>query len=1091
MAAQHAPPYHEKADDLTLYVHNGRGAINKILELLQDACVGDGPMPDIMMFQEANISEDNADRILGDVPQGWAAGHSAKPSGHMSGVLTIIRTGVLLGSNTRIEPVMDVSNPTLDLLALKIRNLLIVNVYLHITKNKNRLEVIQDVIEHVSDLLTDHPGCQMIIGGDFNCPHHWRQLIENMEALDMFAVLPCSNLAEPTHFRGGVLDWIFTSSKIKTDPLTILKRGEDHFPLKTYVSVPLDKETKVLKYSFNWKGLPDIQKSPEKHSELMAAVLGATKGVNISEYRDRLLNDVLPKFLGTKVTSGRSIPRSWYEQDISLARRVYRATCRRYHNHPTPENREEMRAAHKAYQRAMRKRRHQAKAEMARKVGINHYSIYKLVTSKKGQGSQSRFIPNMETLLEFWTTQFNHDDALQHGWWDNKTFEAGLNGKIPAVAFTADQVQEAFAQMKTKKAPGDDDIRVALFKGAPKELYEELARMFTEMVNVDEPLPTWMKQSVGKLLYKQKGPRKDPSNYRVIVMAPLFAKIFEKMLENWGRRLVDQGVLKIAEEQGGFMPGRSTHDSVFLLLSLRDAQIRRGKKMYACFLDIRKAFDSVDHKIFLQHMRDTGAPEEWIRLLAKMLEERQLKLFDALIELKVGTVQGSPVSPLLFVLFINPMIQRLKDLGKGINLLRDDENMQRVISSLLFADDTCLVAESLGDLRDMLEVCSSWAKDFGMKFNASKSELLQLAGKIPRVRTTVTIDGEKIPWIKEVKYLGIVINEGKRRRHAAPTAKMWKAYHRVKGALTSGLPLPIRDQLLLIQADILSIALYPSPVVKMDYNTIDRFINRVLCRITGCQQRWTSATFLRAELGLPSSRYLADYRALSYYWHLSRETWFHDLLPMFQGTTPLQRIVDMAQLYGIDLDTVRNFAQSEWKGHVKAKIMEAAEEHMNVLLLNRRYPYKAEPFMRMRPYIRNGGSHARYGLKFRWERIRRSDKRFVRSNEVAVTACEECNGSHGRQLSSFKDLMSDCANIVPARHRKIRDEAIQAIIQDISGEDLQAFGTPLRLRLETQLKDAVETLSWPRCSNESLGNVLDMFARVIKSQERRSTLNAG
>jgi hypothetical protein len=143
---------------------------------------------------------------------------------------------------------------------------------------------------------------------------------------------------------------------------------------------------------------------------------------------------------------------------------------------------------------------------------------------------------------------------------------------------------------------------------------------------------------------------------------------------------------------------------------------------------------------------------------------------------------------------------------------------------------------------------------------------------------------------------------------------MWKAYHRVKGALGSRLPIPLRDQLLLLQADILSIALYPSPVVKMDYSTIDRFINRVLCRITGCQQRWTSACFLRTELGVPSSRYVADSRALSYYWHLTRGTWFHELLPLFQGRRPLQRYTEMAHQYNIDLTTVGDFTHFEWKG---------------------------------------------------------------------------------------------------------------------------------------------------------------------------------
>lgn len=119
-------------------------------------------------------------------------------------------------------------------------------------------------------------------------------------------------------------------------------------------------------------------------------------------------------------------------------------------------------------------------------------------------------------------------------------------------------------------------------------------------MTLSDPLPVWTKESVGKMLYKQKGSRKDPSNYRIIVMAPLFAKIYEKMLKNWGRKMVADGLLDIADEQGGFRAQRSTHDNAFLLESIRDAQIKRKRLLYAVLLDLRKAFDTVDHKIFLQ-----------------------------------------------------------------------------------------------------------------------------------------------------------------------------------------------------------------------------------------------------------------------------------------------------------------------------------------------------------------------------------------------------------------------------------------------------------------------------------------------------------
>jgi hypothetical protein len=424
----------------------------------------------------------------------------------------------------------------------------------------------------------------------------------------------------------------------------------------------------------------------------------------------------------------------------------------------------------------------------------------------------------------------------------------------------------------------------------------------------------------------------------------------------------------------------------------------------------------------------------------------------------------------------------LKALGKGINLLSDRHAAEHIVSCLLFADDTCLVAENFSDLREMIEVCRVWASDFGMKFNGSKSELIQLAGKIPRSRTPVLIDGDPIPWVKEVKYLGVLIQQGRRKRHPAPVAKMWKSYHRIKGALSSSLPIPLKSQLLLLKTDLLAIALYPSAVVQMDYNTIDRFINRALYKMTGCPLRYTSATFLRSELGFPSSRFLADFRALSYYHHLTQETWFRHLLPNFQGVQPLERIKDLATVYKVDLCSVNEMGRGAWKEYVKTQILLVAEASINADLRTRGYPWHAEPKMAMRPYIRDGVFHARSGLAFRWETIRSCDERFVRAERDLKVICERCEHRHKRHSSSVDDVFSRCEVLIPARHTAELDRAIKAVLEDISGASVcrGAIPEPFLMRL----RDAFESFVWANQRKETLHLVLDVLGRIGKSQER-------
>jgi hypothetical protein len=121
-----------------------------------------------------------------------------------------------------------------------------------------------------------------------------------------------------------------------------------------------------------------------------------------------------------------------------------------------------------------------------------------------------------------------------------------------------------------------------------------------------------MKVEAASILYKHKGPKADPGNYRVIIINSCLAKLYEKMLDIKGRELISHGDISIAVEQGGFMPHRSTHDSLFILESLQDAQVNKKHKLFAAFLDMRKAFDTVNHKKFIELLRARGTPETWL-----------------------------------------------------------------------------------------------------------------------------------------------------------------------------------------------------------------------------------------------------------------------------------------------------------------------------------------------------------------------------------------------------------------------------------------------------------------------------------------------
>ena len=103
-----------------------------------------------------------------------------------------------------------------------------------------------------------------------------------------------------------------------------------------------------------------------------------------------------------------------------------------------------------------------------------------------------------------------------------------------------------------------------------------------------------------------------------------------------------------------------------------------------------------------------------------------------------------------------------------------------------------------------------------MTFNAGKSEMMQLAGRISQHRPEVLFAGGVLKWVTEFKYLGVPITQGRRKRIPLPKPQLWQSYHRIHDVLRG--PYPLLDQLMLVKATMLNVTLYPAAVRNVDYD---------------------------------------------------------------------------------------------------------------------------------------------------------------------------------------------------------------------------------------------------------------------------------
>ena len=243
-------------------------------------------------------------------------------------------------------------------------------------------------------------------------------------------------------------------------------------------------------------------------------------------------------------------------------------------------------------------------------------------------------------------------------------------------------------------------------------------------------------------------------NYRPISLQPIFSKIFEKVIYQRMYDFIDKNKL-IYERQFGFRTKHSTNHALISTTESIKSKIDKGNDVAGVFLDLQKAFDTVNHDILCQKLAHYGFRGNSQLLIRSFLSNRQqfvsINSFDSSkLDIHCGVPQGSTLGPLLFLLYINDLRFALKD----------------AIASH-FADDTCILYASnkLKSIETILNCnlksTSEWLIANRLYLNLDKSKLLMFKSKQRKLNNeSISIKlggggGVKLIPSDNVKYLGL------------------------------------------------------------------------------------------------------------------------------------------------------------------------------------------------------------------------------------------------------------------------------------------------------------------------------------------------
>jgi hypothetical protein len=319
---------------------------------------------------------------------------------------------------------------------------------------------------------------------------------------------------------------------------------------------------------------------------------------------------------------------------------------------------------------------------------------------------------------------------------------------------TTAEVKMHIKQLRNSST-GQDNVHNRCLKNYTELLVNHLTRLFNQIL-VQGYIPKAWKQANIILLLKPSKDQKSPSSYRPISLLSCLGKLLEKIIKSRLMLEVERRQI-LPQHQAGFRSKKSTMYNIVRLERYAKDNLIRSRHSAVIFFDIKAAFDSVWHDGLLYKLNDLKLPPYLTNYLMSFLGNRTANIeFENILSrpfnLKSGTPQGSPLSPILYILYT----------ADSMNGIPDHTEHG------LFADDTALwtssnTTSSLSSrLQQSVVAFEKWCRCWKLKLQPTKTELIHF-NVHPRRKykneVSVKVEDTMIIPKDSSRYLGVIIDK--------------------------------------------------------------------------------------------------------------------------------------------------------------------------------------------------------------------------------------------------------------------------------------------------------------------------------------------
>jgi exonuclease III len=437
-----------------------------------------------------------------------------------------------------------------------------------------------------------------------------------------------------------------------------------------------------------------------------------------------------------------------------------------------------------------------------------------------------------------------------------------------------EEITVALSALKNGKSEGLDGIKNEMLLCVKSEITPALCKLMNSCLQNGSYPKSWSEGFIVPIP-KVNNPQ-SPNDFRGITIASALGKVYSTVILNRLETVLTPKT-KPNPFQAGFRKGYRSADNMCILRNIVDRVINNKKCLYTCFVDFRKAFDTIWREGLFYKLLDAGITGNCYKVIKGMLDSNTARVktqnsFTEKFKTEVGVMQGNTLSPLLFNLFIDSI---------PAELLK--HNIQppcignTAIPCLAYADDLVLFSTTQQGLQESLNALTSYANQWRLVINTEKTKILifNKSGKLIR-SSTFKLCGTEIDQVCKYTYLGIVFSASGTFSYATEQlrCKALKAHFKVKKLLsqTNNEIVSLHEKL--VDVLIKPILLYGSEIWCGTATTIKPIeaIHTQFCKNLLGVHKSTSTSAVLGELGRMPIQTDAEFNVIKYWLHIYHTT---------------------------------------------------------------------------------------------------------------------------------------------------------------------------------------------------------------------------